>query len=91
MRSRRQFQPTLDLMPSRIAPSALGVSTPMDPSFSPGDSPDADQHAHGSFLHTRRLSHRGSYPHRPGFLHARRRQPDHHDDLLRRVFDRAES
>ena len=39
MRSRRQFQPTLDLMPSRIAPCDLGVSTPMDPSFDPGDSP----------------------------------------------------
>jgi len=39
MRSRRQFQPTFDLMPSRIAPSNLaGVPCPMDPSSNPGAS-----------------------------------------------------
>jgi hypothetical protein len=27
MRARRNFQPTLDSMPSRIAPSAVGITT----------------------------------------------------------------
>lgn len=40
MRARRQFQPSLDLMPMRLAPSGVGVIvSPMDPSADPGTSP----------------------------------------------------
>jgi hypothetical protein len=40
MRARRQFQPSLDLMPMRLAPSGVGVIvSPMDPLASPDTSP----------------------------------------------------
>jgi hypothetical protein len=40
MRARRQFQPSLDLMPMRLAPSGVGVIvSPMDPSADPDSSP----------------------------------------------------
>ena len=36
MRTRRWFQPTLDSMPTRIAPSGLGLTvSPMDPTSAP--------------------------------------------------------
>ncbi len=38
MRTRRQFQPMLDWMPSRIAPSSMAVAVdPMDSTTSPTD------------------------------------------------------
>jgi hypothetical protein len=37
MRTRRQFRPTFDSLPGRIAPSAMGIATdPIDPSSNPG-------------------------------------------------------
>jgi len=40
MRARRDFQPSLDLMPMRLAPSGVGVMvSPMDPVASPSKSP----------------------------------------------------
>ena len=39
MRPRRVFQPTFDLMPSRIAPSVGVIASPMDPSSTPDGSP----------------------------------------------------
>jgi hypothetical protein len=39
MRARRRFQPSLDLMPMRLAPSAVGVAvSPMDPASGAGSS-----------------------------------------------------
>jgi hypothetical protein len=36
MRTRRQFQPTIDLMPLRLAPSSVGIPlSPMDPTVVP--------------------------------------------------------
>jgi|GEM_PF-2077986 hypothetical protein len=42
MRARRQFQPSLDLMPMRLAPSDVGtIISPMDPLARPDTSPTA--------------------------------------------------
>ncbi len=39
MRARRRFQPSLDLMPMRLAPSSLGVvASPMNPAAGAGSS-----------------------------------------------------
>jgi hypothetical protein len=38
MRTRRMFQPTLDWMPSRVVPSAVGTVSPTDPTSTPTDS-----------------------------------------------------
>jgi len=39
MRARRRFQPNVDLMPLRLAPSGAGVVYPMDPVAGPGGNP----------------------------------------------------
>ncbi len=72
MRSRRQFQPTFDLMPSRIAPSGLGaIASPMDPSSYSWQLVHDHCNSDGPVLHSHpRLDHERPNTHCPGILHA---------------------